>query len=169
MDFPGTTYALSYGHRFAGIITRPANMTAYSAGQVIGDVSGSAILRLGNIGPPGGFIQLQSVRLLVHTATAIASSFRLHFYNMQPTAIANGAAWDLVANDRAGYLDYIDLPTPTDLGSTLFSKVDWPGSMLKLAPGDGSLFCILQALAGFTPTENSTVYDVRVNAMEAGR
>jgi hypothetical protein len=105
----------------------------------------------------------------VYTGTAIASSFRLHFYNASPTAIADNAAWDLVSGDRSSYLDFIELPTPTDMGSTLFTKVDWPGSLFKLAASSTSLFCVLQCVSAFTSSENSTVFDLRVNAVEAGK
>jgi hypothetical protein len=163
---PGTGPA----YRFSGLITRPANTDAYTAGDAIG-TSTSAIITMPNMGPAGGFIQIQSVRLLNHVAAVPSGmgAFRLHLYSAQPTALADNAPWDLVAGDRAAYMDFIELPTPSDLGSTLFTKVDWPGALLKLADGSTTLWAILQTMGGFTPTANSTVYDLRVNAYEAGR
>lgn len=156
--------------RSAVQITRPANVTAYTAGDVIGDTSGSAIITMANMGPSGGFVQIQSLRLLIHSGTLPTSmtGLRLHIYSTAPTAIVDNAAWDLVSGDRAGYLDFIDLPTPTDMGSTLFTKADFPGSLLKLATGSTSLFGLLQTTTAATFAENSTVLDLRVNAYGAG-
>src|SRR5512142_392177 len=124
-DVPGA-------YRSVATITRPANTTAYTAGDVIGDTNGSAIITLPFAGFRGGFIQPQSVRLLIYSGTLPTSmtSLRLHLYSAAPTAIADNAAWDLPAADRAAYIDYIDLPTPTDLGSTLFTTASYPGSLL---------------------------------------
>ena len=157
-------------YRGAYAITRPTNTTPYTAGDAIGDTGGSAIFTLSNIGPSGGFIQIQSLRLLIHSGTLPTSmtTLRLHLYSAAPTAIADNAAWDLLAGDRTAYLDYIDLPTPTDMGSTLFSKVDYPGSLLKLASESTSLFGVLQTLTAATFAENSTVLDMRINAIEMG-
>ena len=156
--------------RSAVTITRPANQTPYGAGDVIGDTNGSAIITLPNIGPSDGFIQIQSIRLLIHTGTLPTSmtSLRLHLYTASPTAIADNAVWDLVSGDRAAYLDAIDFPTPTDYGSTLFTKTDYPGSLLKLATGSTSLFGLLQTTTAATFAENSTVLDLRVNSIEMG-
>lgn len=158
-------------YRFAGTITRPANTTAYATGDAIGDTGGSAIITLSNIGPSGGFIQIQSIRLLIYSGTLPTpmTGLRLHLYQTSPTAIADNAAWDLVSGDRSTYLDFIDLPMPTDMGSTLFTKADYPGSLLKLADGYTSLFGILQTVSGATFAENSTVVDLRISAIEMSR
>jgi hypothetical protein len=53
-------------------ITRPANTTAYTAGDVVGDTGGSAILTLANAGPSGGYIIIQSASL-IFSDTAVIS------------------------------------------------------------------------------------------------
>jgi len=157
-------------YRSTATITRPANVTPYGVGDVIGDTSGSAIITLAGIGPSGGFIEIQSVRLQIYSGTLPTSmtSLRLHLYSASPTAIADNAAWDLVAGDRASYMDYIDLPTPTDLGSTLFTRSSSPSSLLKLASASTSVFALLQTTTAATFAENSTVLDLRVTAIERG-
>ena len=53
------TYAagiVSAGFRSTVTITRPSNTTAYTAGDVVGDTGGSAILTLSSMGPNGGYI-----------------------------------------------------------------------------------------------------------------
>jgi hypothetical protein len=178
MPDPIPTYSVSGGavpvsgtaYRFATPFTRPA-VTDYTAGDVIGSVSGSAIITMPNMGPPGGFIQIQSLRLLIYSATPVTTmtTVRAHFYSATPATIADNAAWDLIAADRSAYLDFIDFPTPTDLGSTQFSKLDWPGSVFKLAANSTDLFCLLQTVTAATFAENSTVIDLRVSAGEYGK
>jgi hypothetical protein len=156
-------------YRSTVTITRPSNTTAYAAGDVVGDTSGSAILTLSNIGPVGGFVQLQSLALVFSDSAVPSgmSGFRLHLYSASPTAIADNAVFDLVSGERASYMGYVDFPAPLDLGSTLYSQVDYPGRLLKLAASSSSLFAELQTLGAYTPVSASTV-EVRVNALEAG-
>jgi hypothetical protein len=153
-------------------ITRPANVTAYAAGAVIGTGAGDdAILTLASIGPSGGFIILQSIELILGISAVPSgmTSFRLHLYSSKPgTAAANASAMDVTSADRAAYIGYIDLPAPVDLGSTCFTQIDYPGKLIKLASGSTSLFLELQTIGGFTPAANSEVYSLRVKAMETG-
>jgi hypothetical protein len=155
------------------LLTRPGNTTPYSAGDVIGGAANAAF-EIPFIGPEGGFIQIQSLRLLIHSATLPTNpgGFRLHLYRGAPTGIADNAAWDLPAGDRAAYLDFIDFPLPADLGSTLLSRPgNWDGSMFSLDSGLTSLWGFLQnpSTANMTFAENGTVLDLRINAVEAGQ
>lgn len=80
------------------------------------------------------------------------TSFRLHLYSSQPSAIADNAAWDLPSGDRAAYLGYIDLGTPIDVGSTLY--VQTVGSnltMQQVAAISSSLYGYMVTNGGYTP------------------
>lgn len=152
-------------------ITRPANVTAYTALDVLGTGTGDdAIITLSSIGPSGGFVIVQSIELVLGISAVPSgmTTFRLHFYNSKPGAAADNSAFDVVSADRAKYIGYIDLPTPVDLGSTCFTQVDFPGKLFKLDTGSTSLFCELQTIGGFTPAANSEVYSLRVKTLEAG-
>lgn len=152
-------------------ITRPANVTAYAAGDVIGIGSGdAAIITLSSIGPSAGFVLIQSIELVLGISAVPTgmTSFRLHFYDTKPTAAADNSAFDVASGDRAKYLGYIDMPAPVDLGSTCFTQVDYPGKLFKLAAASTSLFVELQTIGGFTPAANSEVYSLRVKTLEAG-
>lgn len=158
-------------YRAALDITRPANTTAYSAGDVIGTGSGdAAILTLSSIGPSGGYVLVQSIELVLGISAVPSgmTSFRLHFYNAAPGAAADNSVFDLASGDRAKYIGYVDLPAPIDFGSTCFTQVDYPGKLFKLASATTSLFCELQTIGGFTPAANSEVYSLRVKTLEAG-
>jgi hypothetical protein len=156
-------------YRAAVTITRPSNTTAYTAGDLIGDTGGSAIITLPNIGASGGYVLLQSVRLLIGSTSVPSGmgAFRLHLYTATPTAIADNAAFDLVSGEVANYAGYIDLPTPQDLGSTLFTQTDYCGTAVKLASASTSLFAELETRGAFTPA-SGTLFNLRVMTLEAG-
>jgi hypothetical protein len=139
-------------------VTRPANQTPYTALDVVGGV-----IEFPNMGPAGGQIKITSVDLRIDVAAVPAgmTTFRLHLYNVTPpSAIADNAAWDLPAGDRAAYLGYVDILTPVDVGSTLSIQTDALNRQVKLA--GTSLFAYLVTTGGFTPAANSEVYNPRL-------
>jgi hypothetical protein len=167
----GTYASLVTGgaYRTTATITRPSNATPYTAGDVVGDTGGSAIISLTSAGPTAGFVIIQSISL-VFSDSAVPSgmgAFRLHLYSASPTAIADNAAFDLVSGDRATYMGFIDLPTPADFGSSLYTQTDYPGRLIKLAAASTTLFAELETRGAYTPVSASTVA-IRVNLLEAG-
>ncbi len=156
-------------YRSVVTITRPSNTTAYTGGDVVGDTNGSAILTFTNAGPSGGFVLLQSMSLVFSDSAVPAgmTNFRLHLYSVIPTAIADNAAFDLLSGERDTYMGFIDITTPQDLGSSLYTQVDYPGRLIKLATGSTSLFAELETRGAYTPVSASTIA-VRMNLLEAG-
>lgn len=156
-------------YRTTATITRPSNTTAYTAGDVVGDTGGSAIISLTAAGPSAGFVIIQSISL-VFSDSAVPSgmgAFRLHLYSASPTAIADNAPFDLLSGDRATYMGFIDLPTPSDFGSALYTQTDDPGRLIKLGAASTTLFAELETRGAYTPVSASTVA-IRVNLLEAG-
>lgn len=138
-------------------ITRPNDTTAYTAGDVVG--AASAILEFQNAGPAGAVLLITEAQLAINVSALPSgmTTFRLHLYNAAPTAIADNAAWDLVAGDRAAYLGYIDIEQMVDVGSTLFVQSDKTTNaslpkQVKLAAGVTSLYGLLVTHGGYTPT-----------------
>ena len=167
---------VSTAFRAAVTITRPSNTTGYTAGDVIGIAdsgtpanAGSAIITLPSIGPSGGYVLIQSVRLMIGNTTVPAGmgAFRLHLYMEAPGAVLDNAAFDLVSGDVGKYAGYVDLPAPQDLGSIIMTQADYPGTLIKLAAGSTSLFAELETRNAYTPA-SGTVYDLRVLTLEAG-
>ena len=150
-------------------ITRPSNTTAYTAGDVVGDTGGSAILTLSNIGPSGGYVLIQSAALIFSDSSVPSGmgAFRVHLYNASPTAIADNAAFDLVSGDRSSYMGYIEFAAPLDLGSTIYTQLDYPGRLIKLAAGSSTLYAEIETRGAYTPVSASTV-ELRVSTLEAG-
>jgi len=147
-------------------VTRPANTTAYTAGDVVGATA--AVWEFPLIGASGGQIIITGVdhRIDVAAIPAGMSSFRLHLYDATPpSALADNAAWDLPAGDRASYLGFIDIGSPVDMGSTLFVQEDQKNKKVKLNAST-SLFGYLVTNGGFTPTL-SAVKTLRIHSLGA--
>jgi len=144
--------------RFNGVgtvtITRPANTTAYTAGDVIGDTNGSAIFEIVDFGDAGNDYSeriISSATLQINTGDIVTgmSVFNVELYNALPTAIADNSAWDLSVNDRTKHLGTIILPTPIDKVATLKSEADNINKQISLLTG--SLFVELVTVGGFIP------------------
>ena len=134
-------------------ITRPDDTTAYAALDVVGEGT-AANLVFENAGPSGGQVIINSVSLRIDAAAlpTTISTFRLHLYNAAPTAIADNAAFNLIAADRAKYLGYVDISSPIDVGDTLWSQDNGIGTIVKLAANSTTLYGVLQTVAAYTPT-----------------
>jgi hypothetical protein len=158
----------STGRRVRLQVTRPANTTAYTAGDVIGTGS-TAALTFASLGPASKEIFLTSIDL-THEVTAVPAgmtSFRLHLYNATPpSALADNAAWDLPSGDLTNYMGYVDFGVIADVGSNLFVQVD---NTLKQVTTDasGNVYGYLVTNGGWTPGANSTVFDISLRSVEA--
>ena len=149
------------------LITRPANTTAYTAGDVVGPstATGGGVLTFSSTGGDNLLFKILSTEYRSDLAAVPASmtSFRLHLYSATPpSAYADNAVWDLPAGDRAAYMGYLDLGTPVDLGSTLYVKTNGINQGLALPQG-GTFFGYLVTAGGYTPTSAETSF-IRIYA-----
>ena len=146
-------------------VTRPANTTAYTAGDVVGATA--AAIEFKYCGPDDGQIIITDADLEIDV-TAVPSgmtSFRLYLYSATPpSALADNAAFDLPAGDRAAFLGYVDLGTPVDLGSTLWVQTSQINRNVKLAAGTTSLWGYLVTAGAFTPS-SATVKSITLKAV----
>jgi sarcosine oxidase gamma subunit len=145
----------------ATTITRPANVTPYTAGDVVGGA-----ITITAIGPSASAIMITGAQLELDIA-AIPSgmaSFRLYLYSVTPpSAVADNGTWDLVSGDLPSFLGYIDLGTPVDLGSTLYVETNNINKQLKLA--SANIFGYLVTSAGYTSAANSEVYKITLHTV----
>jgi hypothetical protein len=140
-------------------ITRPANVTAYTANDVLG---GALTFATGLTSGQHAVITGADLMPQIAAIPSGMTSFRLYLYDVTPpSATADNGAWDLPSGDRASFLGYIDLGSPVDLGSTLFCQVDNVNKKIKLN-GSANIFGYLVTTGGFTPAANSEVYLVRL-------
>lgn len=137
--------------------TRPANTTAYTAGDVVGTDAATnlSFANIGNIA--GGCFEIQRVSLRVDVSAVPAgmSTFKLHLFNAAPTAITDNLAFNLIAADRAKYLGYITIYQPEDFGDTLWGQDDKVLFKGKLAAASTTLYGVLQTTAGYTPASET--------------
>lgn len=151
---PGTTDSVSVknqGFSSAVSVTRPANTTAYAAGDVVGATA--AAITFPSMGPSGKEIMITSAAFEIDAAAIISgeTSYRLYLYNVTPpSALADNAAFDIPSGDRASFLGFVDLGTPVDLGSTLYVEGNAINKQLTLS--GTSLFGYLVTNGAFTPT-----------------
>ncbi len=143
-------------------ITRPANTTAYTAGDVLGATA--AAISIPVVGTSAGSIMITGVQLEADIAAVPSgqTSFALYLYNVTPpSALADNAVFDLPSGDRASFLGRIDIPALVDLGSTLYVEQTNINKQVRLS-GTG-LFAYLVTNGGFTPAGNSEVYKLTVH------
>lgn len=162
---PTLNYALA-AYTAAVSNTRPADTTAYTAGDVVGPTAAAWLFP--SIGPSGGRALITSASLEVDIAAVPSgmTSFRLYLYSVTPpSALADNAAWDLVSGDRASFLGYIDLGTPADLGSTLYCEVNGINKQVKIASAD--LFGYLVTNGAYTPN-SASVYKITLHSVLVG-
>jgi hypothetical protein len=160
------TIEASAGYVASPTVTRPANVTAYTAGDVIGGA-----IEFTNMGPAGAPLLITDL-LVFYNVAALPSgmgALRLHLYSATPpSALADNAPFDLTAGDRAVYITYIDLPALQDFGSTLITRAvngDQVPRQVKLAAGQTSLWGYLQTIGGFTPAANSETLRIDLDAI----
>jgi hypothetical protein len=149
----GATNAKSGGWKSAITVTRPANTTAYDAGDVVGATA--AAITFTTAGGSGLLGFLSGVSVLWESTALISgmANFRLHLYDVTPpSALADGAQWDLPSGDRTAYLGFVDLGTPVDVGSSLWQQVDKIEKLIKFAAASTTLYGYLVTEAAWTPT-----------------
>lgn len=148
--------------------TRPANTTAYTAGDVVGSAT-SAIHELTGAASSSSFVFVQSIQLLINNASVPSgmTGFRVHLYSSAPTAISDNAAYTFTTSDLAAWQDSFDLSTPAVRGSMLRSQAYYQGGVMKLQPASSSLYAVIETLGAYTPA-SGTAYTLRVKVLEAG-
>lgn len=155
--------AAPVGYRSQLQTTRPANVTPYTAGDVVGGV-----LTFADMGAAGRHMMLTScdMRYDVASLPAGMTAFRLHLYSATPpSALADNAAWDLSSGDRSVYIGFIDLAAPLDLGNTLFTQYDGVNKQFKLGAAETSVYGYLVTTGTYTPAANSEVFVTTLRAV----
>lgn len=154
------------GYRSEVVFTRPANTTAYTAGDIIGSAA-SAVHEFTQVGSAGGDVVIFAAELMIDLSAVPSgmTSFKLHIYSNTPTAASDNAAFDLSAADRSLYMGYIDFSTPEDLGSTLFTQTRFVYMQGQLPSNGTSLFGELQTVGAYTPTSGEG-YRIRLRTIE---
>lgn len=164
---PSTGDPLPAGRGYASgmvSVTRPANTTAYTAGDVVG--AAAAAITFPNMGPSGGGEFMFTSVAFEWDVTAVpsgATTFTLHLYSVTPpSALADNAAFDLPSGDRASYLGSIFLGAPVDLGSTLYVEQHGVNKQVTLA--SSNVFGYLVTTGAYTPA-SAAVYRIGLHGV----
>lgn len=134
-------------------VTRAANTTAYTAGDVVGGVINFKGF------PANADVLITSADLRIDIASIPSgmTSFRMHLYKERPaSAYVDNDAWDLPSGDRDDYIGFVDIGMIVDKGATLY--VQNQELRAQIRTGLIGLFGYLVTVGGFTPASNSEVY-----------
>lgn len=148
------------GKEASDTITRGNDATPYAVGDVVSTLAGE-VMEFASVGEAGQLVAILGTRMRIDLDAAVTAGitgWRLHLYNAAPTAIADNAAFNIPAADRAKYLGYVYISTPIRFDDTQWSQDDSINATFKLA--GTSLFGILETLGAYTPTANAvkTIY-----------
>lgn len=148
-------------------ITRPANTTAYTAGDVVSDsTTATTPIPLEVSGRNGGTGYIMRMRLITDQSTCTAQ-FRVWVYSVSNmTLAADNAAFTLLYANKANRLGSIDLPAmATGTGTSNSASAMVPSSTTvfapfpyQCAPTDNRLYFVLETRSGFTPASGQKFY-----------
>ena len=139
---------------------RPADTTAYADGDLVAndtDIADVVPLKF-TVGGQNVGIMIRRARLRTSTTNVTLASFRLHLFTNKPTpAVADNAA--LVVSDTPGYLGYFDFTLSAAFADgAVVHAVPAIGSEIVARVGDGAIYGLLQAKAGYTPASAQLFY-----------
>lgn len=142
----------------SGEFTRPADTTAYTAGDVVSNSTSTttplSFPDIFRVNQGSGYI----VGIRISTdKKSITPRFRVHFFNdATATLSADNVAFKEVYADASKRLGYYDMPAMTTAqdatNSDMSRSIDLSMRMpVVAATGDDSLYVVLEALDAFTP------------------
>ncbi len=161
---------LSNGTGFASTATiqRPSGATAYTANDVYG-----SIIQLSNVGPSGGNIFINNVKIMFNTSTPPSgmTSLVIYLYSASPpSAIADNLVFNGASADRDFHLteDGIILSIATMRGGgSFFAMASNINRQIKLAANSTSLWAYVVTPSAFTPTSSAETGTITINSFVA--
>lgn len=143
--------------RASAEVTRPADTTAYTAGDVVSNSTTAttpiSLSSAARVAGGNGYI----VRAALTTnKKSITPRFRVHLFNAAPTVAADNAAYSELYADAGKRLGFIDLPamtTATDSTNSDMSRAFNDSARLPIvaAASSADLYAVLETLDAFTP------------------
>ena len=145
----------------AASFTRPANTTAYAAGQLVANstTAGSVVpmaFTLGNSFGPGQF-RMMRYRLVKSSTSVANATFRLHLYEAQP-AVANGDGGTWLSSLAAHWLGNMDVSAMyafSDGAAGTGADPAGAEAFIKMYQGK-VIYGLLMALGACTPASGET-------------
>jgi hypothetical protein len=153
----GTALPLVNGGKVVtgGTVTRPADTTAYAAGDLVANSTTAGSVTYPAIAAARGtdIVSVATRCLFKKTGTSLTNAiFRVHFYNAQPS-VSNGdnGAW---LTGSANYLGFFDITcTQVFTDAAMGVGTVGNGAMMTFAPASGTsnLYFLIEARAAYTP------------------
>lgn len=137
---------------FSVELTRPANTTVYTAGDLVGDVSTIFKTFVGVAKQFGAGVRIYRVRLQTNdTGILSGSKFNLHIYQSAPdiTGLADNAAFTISYANATLRVGKIPIVMDGSVGTNDYNIVG-------LNPLTEDIVVLLETVSGFTPSANST-------------
>jgi len=134
--------------------TRPANTTAYAAGDVVnGDGVLVPVTVAGAARRDGGSGVIEYVALETNNVTVTNGTFRVHFFNASHATAADNAAFASLHANRAAYVGFADLTilvadSASATGAQTQVDVNIP---FVCASDDDDLYAVVVATGAYTP------------------
>ena len=141
----------------SGSVTRPANTTAYAAGEVIGTATTDVIAIAGVARLPGGSGLVTDALVIDQGGAAAAVALEVYLFSVTPTAQADQTAFALSSTDLAGLIAIVPLNVSyvTNAGAgTTGSRVYTATGIntgFVCASGSEALYAVLVVRAAYTP------------------
>lgn len=127
---------------------RPANVTAYTAGDVIGDTIIFSLLT-----DVGRNYVVDRVTMKIETGGALAglSTFKLYMFGVTPNSpLTDNVPFVLANNDRDNLIGVLQLTTPSVLNVNSFGQTEMSLTTVPLNAETG-FYGVLVTDTGFTP------------------
>jgi hypothetical protein len=140
-------------------ITRPANTTAYTAGDVVNDNSTTTFAFANAARIAAGSGSVFGCRMILNSTTTANATFRLWLFNASPGALTDNAAYSLTYAQRGSRIGYFDLAAPI-VGSDCVEIIGTSGQSIPMGfdlPSGTTLYGVLTATAAYVPTSGETI------------
>ena len=142
--------------------TRPSDTTAYTANDLVGtstSVTAGNSPELADVSAqPLEAFRFDRVRIYKSNKSLTNASFRVHFFNAQPTWDvgdngAGGAITALAVTDMANHIGYVDITMDRASNTAgAYGQANPASGAITGQPASGtSLYCAVQATAAYTP------------------
>lgn len=149
-------------HRASANFTRPADTTAYAAGDLIANstTAGSVVPMSFNVGCSEGLVRAAYFKSNTTTLPS-TTAMRLHLWSQAPTTSGgdNAAVFASTAGlaTSTGYLGYIDMSADVWFSdATMGSGVPYPDVHFDLGTGT-TLYGLLEATSAITPASEAVI------------
>ena len=148
----------------SALITRPANTTAYAAGDSIGGLVTISNMQM----PKGGGISIRRLQILGKVAAVPASmaALTVHLFKENPAATAatvtDNVAFAINSADADKYIGSVTTSAIVDRGSVI--SIASENLNMPVFLEDEILYAFVVTEAGFTPAANSELYYLSIGA-----